>query len=272
MKVKVIGHIVPDAWGWIYDKFGIANFCPAKLRAALEDPANAADREVILEVNSPGGDVWAGFDTYSLIQALNMEGYHTEAHVTVMAASAASTIISACRSVLLSPVAQVMIHDPACYTEGNIRDHRESLSFLQSIKESIINGYLARCGGKTSRQKFRDLMDRSTWLTAQQAIDIGLADGILGDAPIDGVPVVMNSAPGFEEDDVSFEALMARYERGVLDGSIEEDPQHPVNRESAVSAPVAAVNDAAEDKIPEAVQDYMQQRAIIDLKRRRYRQ
>jgi hypothetical protein len=50
---------------------------------------------------------------------------------------------------------------------------------LNAIKESILNGYEARCGGKCTRDKLRDLMSKETWLPAQDAVSLGLADGIL---------------------------------------------------------------------------------------------
>lgn len=221
MKIPIFGEIVPDEYDWIYSAFKIPHFCPANLRNAIS--AAPEDREIELEINSPGGDVWSGFDAFSLLQGLGLSGYNVTATVTAMAASAASTIMSACRTVRLSPVAQVMIHDPATGTWGNIQAHKESVAFLQSIKESIINGYMLKSKGKTSRETFKNLMTRSTWMAAQQAVELGLADEIIGLDPAAGpVPSAVNSAGGSD-----LAELLGRYCDLVTNGMMEEDPEHP---------------------------------------------
>lgn len=277
MKVSVIGPIVSDDMSWVYQFFKIEHFCPQMLRQALAAPENAAEHDLTLEINSPGGSVWAGFDVYSLLQGLQLEGWNVEAHVTAMAASAASTIMAACRTVLLSPVAQVMIHDPSTSTYGNIRDHSESLGALRSIKESIINGYLAKCRGKTNRGKFRQLMEDSTWMPAQQAIDLGLADGYIGgEETVSGTDLVL-SAVNSAADENSYAALLDRYVAGVRNGTLQEDPEHPIVAVSSEDAPVnpqpdnvssmdTAGNVSSMDTSPDA---RWQMQARIELERQR---
>lgn len=174
MRIPINGHIVADDDAGIYRFFGFTVTSPADVRNALEKAP--AGEDVILEINSGGGSVFAGFEIYS---ALRASARNTLAEVQSLAASAASTIMIGCRKVLLSPVAQVMIHNPACCTEGDDAAHRESLGILASIKESILNGYELRCGTRCGREKLRSMMDDSTWLSAQEAVDLGLADGIL---------------------------------------------------------------------------------------------
>ncbi len=179
MKVKVNGEIVPNEYSWLYDWFGEAYFCPAMLEAALQD-ADPEDREIILEINSPGGYVFAGFETYSRLQQLQREGWTVEAHVIALAASAATTIMSACRTVLCSPVAQIMIHLPIMGTVGNRIEHRDSIEILKSLEESILNGYEMKSNGKATREQLQRAMEKSTWMPAQDAMELGLVDGILG--------------------------------------------------------------------------------------------
>ena len=174
MRIPINGHIVADDDAGIYRFFGFTVTSPADVRNALDQAP--AGEDVILEINSGGGSVFAGFEIYS---ALRASARNTLAEVQSLAASAASTIMIGCRKVLLSPVAQVMIHNPACCTEGDEAAHRDSLGILASIKESILNGYELRCGAHCDREKLRSMMDDSTWLSAQEAVDLGLADGIL---------------------------------------------------------------------------------------------
>jgi len=50
---------------------------------------------------------------------------------------------------------------------------------LDEVKESIINAYQIKTG--QSRAKLSHLMDAETWLSANKAIELGFADGVLED-------------------------------------------------------------------------------------------
>ena len=284
MKVKINGEIIPNEYAWIYDFFGVDHFCPALLEAAL-DEADPEDRELILEINSPGGYVFAGFETYSRLQQLQREGWTVEAHVMALAASAATTIMSACRTVLCSPVAQIMIHLPIMDTVGNRMDHRDSIDILKSLEESILNGYEMKSNGKATREQLQRAMEKSTWMPAQQAIELGLVDGILGDngsmlvtyvdvGKLAG-SVVNSLQEGF---DLSYEEMLARYEKGVLDGVLEQHPLHPVtgqkDDQTEPFLPDGYMDEDLEMKARRKVRwdEGWQQKARLEIERERFRQ
>ena len=227
MKVNLYGELISDDWAWLYEAFGIPCCYPGQVRDAIAalEPEDA----LILEINCPGGDVWAGFEIFGLLQACQA---HTEAHLIAMAASAATTIMSACDTVLASPVAQVMIHQPqtgAGYVNNN--GARELLNFLDSVKASIINGYVLKAGGKTSRERFETLVDSSTWMPVQDAMELGLVDGIL-DADEESAQRIAASGGVLVTNMASLstppQALLERYERAVRAGMMNEVPGHPV--------------------------------------------
>ena len=266
MKIKIGGEIVMNEDAWIYDFFDEPHFAPAMLDDAVQN-ADPDDREMIIEMNSPGGYVLAGFEIYSRIVEMRAEGWTVEAHVTALAASAASTIISACDAVLCSPVAQIMLHLPFCLTAGNRHNHEDSISFLSSIEESILNGYVIKSAGKASRNDFRKAMEKETWMSAQQAIAMGLADGILGSADAEKLTAAdVGSYAGHVVNSLqagighSYADLLARYESGVRAGVLQMDPMHPVD----IAEDPAPVKPEAE---PEA-DDGMQ--AWLDLEKLRY--
>ena len=165
--------MVADDDLWVYDWFGISAFSPHVVREAIRDNV---DDELVVEANSGGGSVFAGFEIFSLLRGAECR---TVAVVQSLAASAASTIISGCDTVQVSPVAQIMLHLPAIVTEGNREDHRDSIKLLDSITESILNGYESKCRGKATRDKLAQLMRAETWIPAQDAVEMGLADEIL---------------------------------------------------------------------------------------------
>lgn len=79
----------------------------------------------------------------------------------------------------MSPAAQLMIHLPSTSTEGNRSNHLESIQMLDTVRDSILNVYELKSGGKADRAEFKRMMNAGTWLTAQEAMEKGLADGIL---------------------------------------------------------------------------------------------
>ena len=241
MKIELFGEIVSDEWLWIYQLFGIPCCCPGQVRQALADLP--AGEELIVEINSPGGDVWAGFEIFGLLQACPA---HTEAHIISMAASAATTAMCGCDTVLASPVAQIMVHQPRVGVDDYINNTgaRQLQNFLDSVKASILNGYMVKCAGKASRAELEALVDSSTWMPVQDAIDLGLVDGLLDtDEELEALlakagGVVVRNAAGLSP---APKALLDRYEAAVKAGTMQEVPGHPVSKPA--QAPTAAAED-----------------------------
>ena len=166
------GIVASDDDATIYRWFGFDAVCPSAIRAALE----AADSDgLTLEVNSPGGSAIAGMEIRNVLAAAKVP---VTAIVQSYAASAASYAILAASRVEMAPGSQMMLHRPSTYTEGNARDHAESMQMLSSMYESMLDVYCARCGEKATREELTAICDGETWLTAQKCVDLGLADGI----------------------------------------------------------------------------------------------
>lgn len=94
-----------------------------------------------------------------------------------IAASAASVIAMAGDTVLMSPVAMLMIHNPATVAMGDHAEMQKAIDMLDEVKESIINAYVLKTG--QSRAKLSHLMDAETWMDANTALELGFADGII---------------------------------------------------------------------------------------------
>jgi len=249
MRVTLNGYVVASDDQWLYDWFDIAAFSPGVVRRALADNPEGEDLE--LEINSPGGSVFPGFEMYSLLREAKC---NTVAIVQSLAGSAASTVMAGCREVRMSPVAQVMIHLPSSCTEGNQNDMKQEAKVLESITQSILNGYEAKCGGKATRDRLDRLIRAETWLTAQDAVELGLADSILGQedgAPLSqsivnaagaGIRALVNSAGPV----LDVQGLKARYEQLVRAGAVPAEG-HPVpearGREPAGGEPENIAND-----------------------------
>ncbi len=186
MRVNLNGIVAADDDQEVYDWFGIGAFSPRVVRQAIAD--NPPEEELVFEINSPGGSVFAGGEIYSVLASAGENGVWTRAEIQSLAASAASYLCLGCCEVLISPVAQMMLHLPSAMTRGNRAEHLRSVQMLDSTREAILNAYELRSGNRADRAEFRRLMNAETWLTAQEAVSLGLADNILYlDEPVPGV-------------------------------------------------------------------------------------
>ena len=157
------GTIAEESW---FDD----DVTPALFKSELESGGG----NVTVWINSPGGDCFAAAQIYNMLTSY-------KGHVTVkidgLAASAASVIAMAGDSVLVSPVSMIMIHNPATMAMGDRGDMQKAIEMLDSVKDSIINAYVAKTG--LSRNKLSKLMDDETWMDANKAVELRFADDIM---------------------------------------------------------------------------------------------
>ena len=160
------GEISDETW------FG-DEVTPAAFRSELEE----GEDDITVWINSPGGDVFAAAQIYNML----MDYPHdVTVKIDSIAASAASVIAMAGTTVLMSPVAMMMIHNPATIAIGDSAEMQKAIAMLDEVKESIMNAYEIKTG--ISRAKISHLMDAETWLNASKAKEMGFADDILFDA------------------------------------------------------------------------------------------
>ena len=135
---------------------------------------HAAEGDIDLWINSPGGDCYAAAQIYNML----ME-YPGEVTVKIdgIAASAASVVAMAGSTVEISPLGMLMIHNPMTISIGDTHEMERTITFLSEIKESIINAYEIKTG--LSRTKISRLMDAETWMNAKKAVELGFADSVL---------------------------------------------------------------------------------------------
>ena len=94
-----------------------------------------------------------------------------------IAASAASVIAMSGDEIFMSPVAMMMIHNPATVIFGEASDFQSGIDMLSEVKESIINAYENKTG--LNRNKISKMMDAETWFSANKAVELGFADKVL---------------------------------------------------------------------------------------------
>lgn len=135
---------------------------------------NAGSGNITVWINSPGGDVYAAAQIYNML--MEYKGDVT-VKVDALAASAASVIAMAGTTVLMSPVAMMMIHNPITVAIGDSKEMQKAGEMLEEVKEGIMNAYEIKTG--MDRKKISHLMDAESWFNAKKAVELGFADGIL---------------------------------------------------------------------------------------------
>ena len=140
----------------------------------FKDELNAGNGNITVWINSPGGDVFAAAQIYNMLR--DYKGSVT-VKIDGIAASAASVIAMAGDKVCVSPVAMMMIHNPATMAMGEAKDMQKAIAMLNEVKESILNAYEFKTG--LTRARLSHMMDDETWFNAKKAVELGFADDIL---------------------------------------------------------------------------------------------
>lgn len=136
-------------------------------------------KELNLHINSPGGSVFQGIAIYNMLQESKAK---VNVYVDGVAASIASVIAMAGDSIFMPSNSMMMIHNPYTYAVGNANELRKTADFLDKLTDASKQAYLDKAGNKLTSDKIQQIMDDETWLSAQEAVDLGLADEVL--APV----------------------------------------------------------------------------------------
>ena len=173
-------------WNWVRNEDGIRTLTIDGVIAEeswfdddvtpklFREQLHAGMGDVVIWVNSPGGDCVAASQIYTML--MEYKGRVT-VKIDGIAASAASVIAMAGTEVLMAPTALLMIHNPLTVAIGDSEEMQKAIAMLGEVKESIISAYELKTG--MSRAKLAHLMDAETWLNAQKAIELGFADSML---------------------------------------------------------------------------------------------
>ena len=134
-----------------------------------------ADIEIIF--SSPGGSIIDGFELFDFIQHLRNQGHHITTGTLGMAASMAGILLQAGDTRWIGQQAWLMIHRAAFGAYGKTCDVEDELLFVKRIEERIIDIFTAR--SNLTKQKIKRNWDRKDWwISAEQAVDLGLVDEV----------------------------------------------------------------------------------------------
>lgn len=137
-----------------------------------EDP----NKDIQLYINSPGGEVSAGFAIYDTMQYIKPD---VSTICMGMAASMGAFILSsgAKGKRIALPNAEVMIHQPSGGAQGQASDIQINAEKILKIRHKL-NEILAKNTGQPLEKIERDT-DRDYWLSAQEAVEYGIIDKVI---------------------------------------------------------------------------------------------
>lgn len=169
MKLEVKGAIISNDDKWIYDWLDMDSTAPKDIVDSL--PTTNENLDVI--INSGGGDVYAGSEIYTALKE-----YPGKVNIKIVGiAASAASVIAMAGHVTISPTAQIMIHNVSSFAAGDNRTMQHEADVLKGFNESIASAYV----DKTNQplDDILELMNKETWLTAQQAVELGFADEVM---------------------------------------------------------------------------------------------
>lgn len=170
-KINIHGDIIENADKWIYDWFDMESTSPADVKQMLAEADE--DEEIEVTINSGGGSVLAGQEIYTALRNNDKVTIKIES----LAGSAAGVIAMAGHN-QISPVGMVMIHNVSMMgAEGDYHDMEKNADLLKQMNAAMAEAYVQKSG--MPLDDVLALMDKETWLTANQCLEYGFVDELI---------------------------------------------------------------------------------------------
>jgi ATP-dependent Clp protease protease subunit len=152
------------------DCIGSGNLSSSYIQTQLEA---AAGQDVEVHISSVGG---SAFDAIAIYDLLKKYPGNVTTYVDALAASAASIVAMAGKTVVMSKYALLMIHKPMVGTGGNADELLKDVQMLNIVQSRLAQIYMDKTGldGGT----INSLINAVTWLSADQALDLGFIDEV----------------------------------------------------------------------------------------------
>ncbi|MCU5426979.1 Clp protease ClpP [Bacillus cereus] len=182
--------------------------------------------KIHVHINSGGG---SAFDGVAICNLLKQHSAEIIVHIDGWAASAASVIAMAGDKIIMPSNTMMMIHQASTIEYGNADLFEKTARDLRKIDSALAASYKKRFVG--TDEELKQLLKDETWLTAEEAVALGLADEIADEIEID-------DTQEDEEEEVveNFkEGLVAKYTKQPNNQNPEEPIQEPVNTKQNLS-------------------------------------
>jgi ATP-dependent protease ClpP protease subunit len=140
---------------------------------------NTKIRDVSLFINSPGGDAFSGLALADQIERARRKGFRITAHASGIIASAAVPVFAVCNERFAAPGTIFMVHEAALWKwpgRETASDIRSQNDLMHLLRERYIGKLTAN--SRLDKNKWEELEKKTTWFSAEKAMDWGLVDKI----------------------------------------------------------------------------------------------
>lgn len=166
-EIHIYGDIINEDWRWGNDTSAVS------FRDAL---TALGDVQIIdVRINSGGGDVFEAAAIYNMLKRHNAR---VEVHIDGLAASAASVIAMAGDKITMPKNSMMMIHNMWTIVMGNHNDLRKAADEAEKISNSTVKQSYLDKNPELDANELSRLLDEETWLTADEALTMGLVDEV----------------------------------------------------------------------------------------------
>lgn len=159
-------------YGVIGDDWFNESFSANDIDNALKD---AGGNDIIVNLNSPGGDAFDGIAIYNRLKRHNGK---ITVNIDGWACSAASVIAMAGDEINMGLGSMMMIHEAWTFVIGSKTDMRKEADVLEELEEGMIDIYMTKAN--ISREEVREKVNAETWMSAKTAVELGFADKMEG--------------------------------------------------------------------------------------------
>lgn len=171
LDLYIYGDVEGDYYDWWTGSTVESDTSAEHFRDELAKFPNVS--QINIYINSYGGEVFEGTAIYN---QLRRHSAHKTVFVDGFACSIASVIAMAGDEVVMPRNTMMMIHNMWMGAVGSSAELRKAADDLDVINAAGRQAYLQKAGDKLSETRLVELMDAETWLTAEQCIELGLAD------------------------------------------------------------------------------------------------
>lgn len=161
-EITIYGDIGENWWG--------EGITPASVRQEL----NTVKGNLTVRINSFGGSMFDGQAIYNLLKDFKNK---VIVKIDGIAASSASLIAMAGDEIQMPQNAMLMIHNVWTMVAGNASDMERTAADLKAFDQLVVSVYQAKTG--LENDVILDMMNKETWLSAKEALELGFIDSIL---------------------------------------------------------------------------------------------
>lgn len=236
---------------------------------ALREELSQHSGDLVVSLNSPGGDVFAGIAMYNALK--DYKGGKVTIRVDGLAASIASVIAMAGDEVVMNAGSMMMIHKPWTFAMGNADELAKVQEVLTQIEASIVPIYVARTGKTT--EEIQTMLDAETWLTAAEAVEQSFADSLIEPKKFASVSDTIKNMIGggrlalvnqVAEDSTKHLLDKIKAEEEAEPEKEEEEVEEPEQPETPVETPAEDEPIVDEEAEPETPTNNVDDEEIID--------